>query len=81
MSSQKHPGQISSGPRRLEPSWSADIPGHAHLQPLQPSHAFRLTPGHTWSIDTSDTGGEFIFVGCQPTNKPGFQAPAEHELC
>jgi integrase len=28
-----------------------------------------------------DTGGEFIFVGCQPTNKPGFQAPAEHELC
>ena len=22
------------------------------LSPLQPSHAFRLTPGHVWSTDT-----------------------------
>ena len=29
----------------------------------------------------TDTGGEFIFVGCQSANKLGFQAPAEHELC
>jgi hypothetical protein len=32
MSSQKHPWQISSGPRRLEPRWSADTPGNAHRE-------------------------------------------------
>jgi hypothetical protein len=32
-------------------------------------------------LANTDTGGEFMFMGCQPTNKPGFQAPAEHELC
>jgi hypothetical protein len=30
---------------------------------------------------TTDTGGEFIFAGGQPTNRPDFQAPTEHELC
>jgi hypothetical protein len=30
MSSQKHPWQISSGPRRLQPRWRAGILGNGH---------------------------------------------------
>ena len=45
--------------------------------PVGPDRADELATGDT----SVDTGGEFIFVGCRPTNRSGFQAPAEHEWC
>jgi 8-oxo-dGTP pyrophosphatase MutT (NUDIX family) len=52
MSSQKHPWQISSGPRRLEPRWSADIPGNAHKIYWVQTHYFLFTTTQKDGIPT-----------------------------
>jgi hypothetical protein len=58
----------------------ADFPGglsHLGIRGWRIANLAKIS----WLFVIFDTAGEFIFVGCQPTNKPGFQAPAEHELC